>query len=317
MKTKAKNRYIELDAVRAICALYIVAVWHMNQYLVSGLKFTGNLLNCLHNVTLAVLATFVFISGLLLHRYQFHSLNNVMTFYKKRLKRFLNLLCIASTTYLVFSWISIGQFAQILTGSNLIIGPSVPTLWFFSMMILFYIITPFVGQIWKNKILRYSVVFAIYMVFILLNKYFGADFRLLLYFPVYIAGLYLGVENLYRTFAKNSMQLVALVFIAVFMLPYSSVVCNYVSVSGGTLFMIALSFWICKCKNDRLFCILSFLSTSSMVAYLFHRQMLSPIQHGFVKIGFSGIPFWGAITSATIIFILSYYVQKYSDKYFK
>ena len=77
---KANKRNLTLDITRAICILWIVGVWHLQDYF-AQLNFANDVTKM---ITAGVLVTFTFLSGLFLGKKKISALQ----FYQGRLKRF-------------------------------------------------------------------------------------------------------------------------------------------------------------------------------------------------------------------------------------
>lgn len=178
-----KNRILLFDIMKALCVIEIVAFWHMFDYTsinADDVMFGGDL-------TSAVLAAFTFSSGFFLGKKQV----DVGTFYKTRLKRFMLPLLVSLLAFYLFGTISFKTMLFSTIGLSCFIPPMAPTLWFFSMIILYYLFTPLflygIGQMNKTErvvnILTRS--FLIYTIFVLL----GVDERIQHYFLFYILGM--------------------------------------------------------------------------------------------------------------------------------
>ena len=79
-KNSAKPRIKFLDCSRALCMLWIVGIWHMQEYM--GLNFQNPITK---NVTAGVLATFTLISGYFIGKNKFEGKENILRFFKKTL----------------------------------------------------------------------------------------------------------------------------------------------------------------------------------------------------------------------------------------
>ena len=303
------KRYLPFDLVRAICVLYIVCIWHLNSYLSNEYKFSGETLRFLHCVTESILGAFTFLSGYFLKRYIFSSFRDVLSFYGKRLKRFYLLLLLSALTYLVLSWVTISQFLQVMVGTNLLFGDAVGTLWYFSMIILFYILTPLLS--FKRNEFKWWLPLSslcVFGVFCVLVYFTEADYRMLLYFPCYIIGL--STNKLFENNKVNGVLLLLVVisYAIVYMLNlHDEIVFRIIMTQFGVWTVILLCVIICtsKCYTP-----ITFISTASMVAYLFHRQVFSLCRNScesFFHINY--IPLGGAIILSILFFIVSYYIQ--------
>ena len=148
------KRDYALDIVRVICTFWIIGVWHLCNYCESTTFISSSTL-C-SNVTITVLSCFMFLSGYLLKKYEFCKKTDVLAFYKKRFFRFWILFFVASSALYVAGefigskwFVSFLQYFFTIIGISSFFSPHPPTLWFMSMVMLFYIITPFL--LWSNR----------------------------------------------------------------------------------------------------------------------------------------------------------------------
>ena len=309
MSMDTNNRYLAFDLTRVFCVIYIVCIWHLNSYLSAEYTYVGSTMRFLHSMTEVVLGTFTFLSGYFLKRYDFSSYSDVIAFFKKRIKRFYLLLLISALTYLILRWISISQFAQIMTGTNLLFGNSAGTLWFFSMIILFYVLTPIVSYKKDTKKWIFPVVSVlIFILFYMCVSCFSADYRLLLYFPCYVAGLSTKEIN-YNMKTKISLILFLMItYILFYYLNNNELIwLRIIEVLCGIWILLLLSVIVYCSKFNH---VVTFLATSSMVAYLFHRQFFAigkGVCEKFLHIDY--IPLIIAIALSCFTFALSYYIQ--------
>ncbi len=308
--TKTLKRLPELDIIRSLCVLYIVGVWHLNSYLAPLYAFSGYSLAVLHNLTVAVLGTFTLLSGLLLEKYRFQGWRDVFTFYKKRLGRFFILLLLSAVTYWLAGWISPRQLLQIMTGTNLILGPSVPTLWFFSMIVLFYMLTPILKICAGNPCFALIPSIAVLLILIALFYWVGADVRLVYYFPCYAIGLFAGTGRFVRLIeARWLFWLIPLV--AALFIPKAPFIVSEVS---GIVLLLICSRLFLRAGMDKAFYVIS---TASMIAYLFHRQFFSGVQRLFEYRGVGYIPLAWALLLLPVLFAICYLAQIVYEKILK
>lgn len=310
MIQKLNKRNYQLDLARALCVLYIIGIWHFNGYLHESFHYSGNTLVYLHKVTYIVLGTFTFLSGFFCGKYSFAKIADLKDFTKKRFKRFFLLLLFSSTLYFAFRWICFHQLIQIITGTNLFFGDSVPTLWFFSMIIFFYAITPLIKCNFKNDKWNYLIAVLIWIVLLSLSYKQLIDDRLCLYYPFYVGGAF---YNRSMIFGKNikskiSIYLCLIISLVVLVIYTNNVIADYIIILLGIILIIALSYFA---YSPQLLPIILFLSEGSMVAYLYHRQifgifkLLSKLIYGHIWLNI-GV----AIIALISTFILSYYFQK-------
>jgi surface polysaccharide O-acyltransferase-like enzyme len=94
-----------IDIIRAICAIYIIAIFHLNSYYIEEYLFTGNWVVVSKMLTIISLGGFTFISGFCLSKYRFIELRDVRDFYKRRLSRFYFLYFMAAITLFMMKFI--------------------------------------------------------------------------------------------------------------------------------------------------------------------------------------------------------------------
>lgn len=268
--------------------------------------------NC---VTVGVLATFTFISGQLLGGQPICSLREVRDFYIRRLKRFYPLFLISCVSIylasLVFHQNGIVSFLQLfytVTGLIWFVGGSdiPPTLWYFSMMLIFYLITPLIN-VCKTLYLKVCICCAVFCVIVCL----GADSRIFLYFPVYCWGVMsqkqckpsdecsykILLGSLFGSLAGTiGCARMDNIFIIYYFVEFFFV-----------LAIIEFSKLISTRCTERIF---YFISYSSMCAYLFHRHYF-----GALDIIFGSFSYFAAyILFFPSLIVLSYFLQYLYDK---
>ena len=150
MKTLSKSRDLSFDVTRVVCTLWIVGIWHLMNYIPNqapAALTTG----IGEPVTITALSCFMFISGYFLRKYPFRDRADVLTFYRKRFSRFYGLYFLSAITLLIGgfftdkSWFdSYHQFFLTLCGLTTFSPPQPGTLWFMSMLMFFYLVTPFI-----------------------------------------------------------------------------------------------------------------------------------------------------------------------------
>ncbi len=315
INTYAQNgsRILRYDYARVICMIWIVGIFHMMNYMNTSIDW-------FNNITLGVLATFFFISGRLSSRYQIRSFAEGINYIKHKLIAIFPLY-IFSVASIIFTPVGgihgiskqIKMFFVSATCINAFYPPMIMTMWFLTVLILFYLITPIFLSDIKMK---WKVVIALIIYFVLLTEYIfvkTADDRIVTYFPLYIFGLLINAE-----FEKKLLRIrytviaiVALCIIAYFSeiveLPRS--VTLHIQLLLKLLFVFGLM-GICdkvaKYGNIILYRIVWFVASASTFAYLFHRQYYA-VWEAF----FDPFPYWLAylVIFPTLI-VLSFLGQK-------
>lgn len=308
------------DIVRAICVIEIVAYWHIVDYIDyarAGLEQKwGN------SVTVGCLACFTFMSAHFLKKYKIGSLTDIKNFYLKRLIRFYPLLFVSAT--LLFGaglvvgehFFSIRQYFATLSGLGVFVFPYPPTLWYFSMIVLFYLLTPFV--LYPSKtIVRIFIAFLFVGMFYISSFFFGTiDHRVFLYLPIYLIGLLLPDSIVEK--AKHSLPGIvsAVLWLIMGLISFKIPI---VSPLIRSIFFVVFLIWIGSLvKDTNCSSVLKDISYSSMVVYLFHRHFYLAFVF-IVNIGAgeslknSTIPLSLCYLILPLMFIVSYYIQKYYD----
>ena len=156
------NRDYRFDLARALCVLWIVGFWHLINYLPHECRLEGNSLVVCKKITYGVLALFTFLSGYFLKKYDFNNINDVLKFLKKRMLRFYPLFVVA-TFCLLICGASFSQVIFAILGLSLFFPPAIPTLWYFSMLLLFYLFTPLLKA---KETVKMRIVFLVFVIFV-------------------------------------------------------------------------------------------------------------------------------------------------------
>ena len=293
-----KNRIISLDIVRCLCVLYIVSFWHMGDYIKSYYPAIFS------DVTTGVLATFTFISGLFLGKKRMP----VLTFYKKRLSRFFFLFLISCLSFYAFG--SIKTFTQLcftLTGLSCFIPPQPMTLWYFSMIIIFYMITPWLNfNTNNNKNIFLRAVLSLILLVTLVNITDG-DHRVSLMYCFYLLGYFTPVKTFQNTKSLGYLFVLMLAGGFLLLLGYYYEF-KFLASLGVCIFVSFLGVLLQECIPDIVKKCCVFLSYSSMSAYLFHRQVYGGVKHIFFSDG-SAFPLWLVPILVVCLFGISYAIQ--------
>lgn len=309
---KNGKRIIRYDIARSICMLWIVGVWHMfSGYF--GIVIDKNIY--LSSITGGVLAVFFYMSGRLSARYQIHSQKEAFAFIKHKFLTIypLYLLSAASIIFYPFSNLihKVKSFILTATCINTFVPPMIMTIWFLTILLLFYLITPlFISKVSLRKRLIISI--SLYVALLFENIAFGFfDERLVRFFPLYILGLFVSNQlELKLLRLRNVLISFILLVSSIFILgKYKSLSLLLKPIN----LILMISFVICflyvceiisKSKVISKFCYL--LALSSTFSYLFHRQYYSIWNHYFTI-----FPIWLAyLVIVPSLIVLSYFGQK-------
>ncbi|OGQ98708.1 MAG: hypothetical protein A2505_01970 [Deltaproteobacteria bacterium RIFOXYD12_FULL_55_16] len=312
-----KNKIDSLDLLRAAAIVYIVGVLHLNDYIGGCLIFPGA-----DVVTEIFLSIFVFISGYLL------TINNpaisnkaeVRLFAKKRFLRLYPLYLFALLLFWTCSFMSVKSLIVHALLLNILIGKSIPTLWFISMICFYYLLFPVImlGYSLKRTFLISGL--AISALLALHTTTGFIDLRLIIYLPSFVFGVIAGRHDFMEKFRHFntlvfSMLSAFILFSSLYLYFPDSQLHNFYQV----LFMLAgipPAIW----SADRLARHLhkktyKNLAYASFCMYLFHRVIYyiltdiysSPSQTVmFAYLFFMGVP---------LIYTVSFIFQKNYDRF--
>lgn len=310
-----KNRIAFFDCARSLCMLYIVAYWHVYAHFNREISLPALLGGSLSR---GVLATFFFISAYFLGSRNISSFKDALLFYKKRFIRFYPLYFLSCTSLLMIHILwnvdyisSFRQYVLSLFGLSCFFTPAPKTIWFVSMLIPFYLITPLINHFEKTwqKISSCIIIFLLMCALNLLGL--PLDSRLALYFPVYSAGLILG-SRIKIDEHLRPIQLICgllLFFTGVWLYKHTELfIIHYLVMTGFVLFIIEAGKLLTKTVlSSRSF---SFISYGSMAAYLFHRQFF-----GVLLVIMGKFPIWFFYLILLPLFlVICWFIQSIYDR---
>ena len=274
------------------------------------------------HITRIFLGLFMYVSGLFISKYTFYDFcKDVKLFYMKRFKRFY-ILYSFSVIFLFIIHFNPGVSLLVtsLLGISTYFQPQPRTLWFMSMLMSFYLLTPFVKSN-KSIIAQVSVVLLIFLLAILYYIYFPnrIDVRFFWCFPLYSLGL---LFPQIQVIVNNH-------FLGIFMFLFTCFLVfllkENIYYKMAQLLIIPMGifscFYCCKLLMIYLPRINSFvrvLAYCSMSAYLFHREiyyLLGCVFRFFLP--YMDLHMFAVIMIVFPICILfSYLIQYVYDNYF-
>lgn len=287
-----KQRDLSFDIARALSALWVVGIWHLFCY-DKSMDYANWTTQQITDVSLSV---FMFISGYMLGKYRFGGWSDVKVFYKKRFWRFYILYLVASVSLYVGGWLignqmyaSTEQFVLSFLGLNVLFPPHLGTLWFISMIMFFYLITPLLSYQWKSRSVNYIVAIVLYVFFFVWREITGyVESYVFLMFPMYALGLLMPREitnNAKKNWALVVIGLVLFVALSQVVKILShfellSLFLKLICLWGGALFVLGVSEFLVRVTFSRK--AFEWVAYSSLCAYLFHRQVFS-VMHSIMK----------------------------------
>jgi peptidoglycan/LPS O-acetylase OafA/YrhL len=183
-----QGRDAAIDFLRAACILYIVGFWHLVPYTQSFPGYANVYTECIKDIALG---TFVFCSGLLLAGRPFTmSWPDLAAFYRRRVVRIYPLYLVA---LLLFGVAGLAGHAVILNAIVLLsmFRPPAPyTLWFVSMIMTFYLVTPLLLWLVRSPRVYLPAGIALLVLGIPVHLYVHPlDTRILQYLPCFLLGI--------------------------------------------------------------------------------------------------------------------------------
>lgn len=312
---REKVKIDSLDLLRAAAIVYIVGILHINDYIDGYLIFSGEGV-----VTETFLSIFVFISGYLL------ALNNpvisnraeVRLFARKRFFRLYPLYFFALLLFWLCSFMSVKSLISHALLLNILIGKSIPTLWFISMICFYYLLFPVIVMGYSLKRTLFIIGAAIFALLLLHTATGLIDLRLIIYLPSFVFGVIIGKHNFLDKFRDcHALVRSTLLAFIIFSYLYLQFPDSPWQVFNQILFMLAGipgSIWLAdKLTRHTSKYLYKNLAYASFCMYLFHRVIYyilasiyrSPSQPVMlVYLFFIGVP---------LIYLVSFIFQKKYD----
>jgi peptidoglycan/LPS O-acetylase OafA/YrhL len=159
------------------------------------------------------------------------------------------------------------------------VKPAPPTLWFITMLMLFYCIAPwFVYLLQCGKIIKFTTYFMLVIVVLSVYDYLTAmlDERIFIYFPAFMLGMFVGCRHTEKFSKKYRINIVLLMFTSFLIsllkssnLPLDLILnVQLVLLCSYFLFGMTRDLVIRSVTTNRIIYLLSY---SSYCMYLFHR----------------------------------------------
>ena len=275
------ERDFRLDIARAVCMCYIIAILHLSQYLGAEHYIYESFIGRL--ITFSCLGLFTFMSGFLIGRkYNFtptdHSQKNeILRFYKKRFVRIYPLFFLATILLCLIGFNSPLASLWGLLGVAPFVTHQPKTLWYVSMLIIFYLITPLVNR--NSTRWKIMVSAGLVFLFALLKLVIPVDTRFIFNLFFYCLGLILsGIGTRYLNKTDHSLDWLHLAVIVGFVIlllltnHYFQNSITLLSVGAlGVMAFFSLSNLLSHIHNIVFYKLIGFVSYASMVCYMFHR----------------------------------------------
>lgn len=262
------GRVYYLDLAKGLCMTWVVFILHISQYLGDSYflwnRPWGN------NLTSASLGTFSIISGYLLGcKYKISTVDDALFFYKKRVLRFYPLFILSSVLLCAIGFNGIRVTILGLFGLAPFIEEQLQTLWYISMIMVFYFLTPF---LLNSK--RYLLSIGCLLFFVVYFCFFHLDIRFLFNLSLYLFGLCIATHGeLFNKIVFNKkIQIISIILYVLILLSFQYIQNkSYVRITSyvGVIAILSLSAILEKQISQKQ--IIKFIGYVSMSCYLFHR----------------------------------------------
>ena len=266
-----------------------------------------------------MLGLFSFLSGLLLSmRYNINSKQNVVQFYKRRFLRIYPLFLVSLTGFFLTSRIDLRTYISSILLINMFLPLPLQTLWFVTMILVFYVFTPlFLYKYNHTRTIVLSVLILVSWIVIHLTTQL-IDSQLPLYFVPFVMGILVGRATTSYVIIQRKytvgIGIVSFLSAYYFLFHFDQEILKMITIDVAILAAIPPFFamgrilirWVPAT-------IISFLSISSFGVYLIHRftfavglRFHNPrgVLLSIIYLGFIILP---------ITFIIAYFVQNIYD----
>lgn len=315
----SKNRILGFDVARSLAMFYIVGLLHLSGYT----EWRFDQYSICTSFIWSTLGVFTFLSAYLLaSRYSFNTKKDVIIFFKRRVLRFYPLFFISSVLLLAIGFNTWAETWKGLLGISPFWIPQQHTLWYIATIIFLYLITPIICCRRLGIVLRLLIGFVVIpgCLMILQIIWHRVDPRLFYYLVVYLCGAFAAMylSKLTRKTLESKYTLFAII-------PYTGLLWCVHNLNSrvwmlaagycGVILLLNVSMLVGKriSEGSGIEKVISFLSFSSMSAYLFHRE----IYWIFLKIWSPESPAlrFGYLffIALPVVFYISYWIQIYYD----
>lgn len=311
-----QNRIIGIDLLRSLCILYIAGFWHLLDY-TEAVPGYQNLIT--FRISEIVLGTFVYISGYFIGlNYSHISRREIIDFYKKRFLRLYPLYLLALGLFSIFNLTIITLVKSVILVS-MFIKPAAMTLWFVTMLLLFYLISPFLIMLCRNSGLIRVMLYCSLLVAALLlydNLTGLLDLRIIMYFPAFLLGIHVSSSRRKLSLSENLAIYSCTAFLIITgVMPAENTLKSILSIPFivSCSYILFRSFSKFDVTSARAIQIISTFSYASYCIYLLHR----PIYEIFKSLYFPEIESvqlaYLIVICLPVIVISSYVVQRLYD----
>lgn len=314
----AKEKFIFVDYLRAFSVFYIVGYWHLFNYTDAFPKYYNPVTSALTEI---VLGLFVFISGFLICISTKKSAG-IIDLYKKRLVRIYPLYFLAVVVFFLYGLNDGATTFKSLFFVSMIYTPAPMTLWFITMIMLFYLVAPIIARL-SVSLEKYLVAITLIMASLLTFQLFigSADIRIMIYFPCFCVGIYCATNGVQNRIFSIKYAISFLFFgILAYGMQYMMKVDSWSIISLSKIPLILsfsyLIFAVSYQKRDIFVSseFIEFLSYGSYAMYLFHRPIYITLKSLYFPENGTHQILYLVGFCLVLVTIISWSIQKLYDK---
>lgn len=306
-----KRRLFSIEYLRAFSILYIVGFWHLFDYTHAFREYYNSFTRMAMIISMGL---FVIISGFLVGSSAMKSVS-LIHFYKNRLIRIYPLYALAVILLYAYGVNDAATSIKSLILISMYYGPAPVTLWFITMIMLFYLVTPLLLKLVESPVKYLLFIVAIFAMTVMAQAIFRTvDHRLVLYFSCYCIGIYCSRYGL-RTRVVNIWSALLLLCLCL-ILPFVGIdigaLLRIIPIIFSSTYLIFAINYLNEDKFKRLN-IVSTLSYCSFAMYLFHRPIYLTLKAlYFPESGQFQVLYLMTVCLPAVVFI-SWGVQKLYD----
>jgi len=309
------SRIPAIDLIRCVCILYIVGFWHLFNY--TG-AFPGYHNAITYRLTVIALGLYVMISGYLVREKAGPITKKyVLGFYKSRLLKIYPPYILAIIFFYIVKQSDTVTLAKAAFLISMFFKPAPPTLWFITMIIVFFIGAPLLITISTN-IRRFIITCTVIIISLSICTaiFRTVDKRIVMYFAPFAVGI-LMAEHKILFKRLNTLILVAILAVSVLLSPRSSVQIDQSIISIPLALVGPMLIFVVAMRYDKVIWrhnVINNISYASFFMYLFHRPIFKLLKELYFPVsGFYQVIYLLTVCLPFIVAI-SWLAQKGYDR---
>ena len=314
-----KARNIGVELLRGCSILYIVGFWHMLDY-TKAVPHYKNIVT--YRLTWIVLGSFVFIAGYFCGRHFIKvKTRSTLSFYLRRFMRIYPLYILSLFTFTKFGLVGSDTSLKAALLVSAFLKPEPPTLWFITMLAIFYMIAPLLVRVSRSLkvellVLIYLVVSGLLLIYWHISH--QLDVRIVTYFPAFWLGLLVAVRRIRLDTRKLFvLPAAALGIVTSFITNSWNLEHNWlcatlmVTIVPFVLFSLSKNLTV---RREWIHRSISAVAYASFCMYLFHRPIYRQLRLLYFPKSAAAQLIYLVAFCLPVIWLLSYGIQKIYDR---